>query len=168
MRCGSRLVGEGDRDVQVRERCGAPFWVDDYVGVDVIGARTPLERQIEVRMEVWYFNFGPRDLMRRLLFRDGVLQREETLGYGVRDLGGDCPAPAVWQGLSSGELVARCGAPASRRQRPVAVVRRPAPRHELWREERNEEWLYDAADQRFLYQARLLDGRVVGVERLLR
>ncbi len=168
MRCGSRLVGEGDRDFQVRERCGAPFWVDAYAGVDVLGARTPLERQVEVRFEAWYFNFGPRDLMRRLIFRDGVLQGEETLGYGVRDLGADCPMPAAWQGLSSGELVARCGEPVSRRSRPVTIVRRPGPRHEQWREQRDEAWLYDGADAGFVYEARLVDGRVVGIERLTR
>jgi len=168
MRCGTRLIVGGDRDFQVRERCGAPFWIDDYVGVDVLGARTPLERQIDVQFEVWYFNFGPRQLMRRLVFRDGVLQREETLGYGVRELGGDCPADALWNGLSSGELVARCGQPASRRSRPTTVVRRPGPRHELWREERREEWVYDDGDAPRVRLVHLLDGHVTAIERLAR
>ena len=40
-----------------------------------------------VGFEAWYYNFGPRQLLRRLVFRDGFLVREETLGYGVDEIG---------------------------------------------------------------------------------
>jgi uncharacterized protein YvpB len=37
---------------------------------------------VEVRVEIWTYNFGPHKLMRRLRFDDGELVEIETLGYG--------------------------------------------------------------------------------------
>ena len=74
----------------MRERCGEPFWADRYTNVEIIGRDGPVEHQREVQFDVWYYNFGPRQLMRQLVFRDGLLEREQTLGYGVDEIGGDC------------------------------------------------------------------------------
>jgi hypothetical protein len=166
LRCGNRLVGEGDQDFQVRDRCGDPFWTDRYVNVEIIGARSPLEQQREVQFDVWYYNFGPRQLMRRLVFRDGRLVAEDTLGYGVNEIGDDCNR--VLEDLSAGELVARCGEPASRRSRNDTIVRRPARGIEQWHDQRREEWIYDPSDGDFVRMVRLIDGRVTGIERVRR
>ena len=117
MRCGNRLVTDGAQDFQVRERCGEPFWADRYTSVEIIGRDGPVEHQREVQFDVWYYNFGPHQLMRQLVFRDGLLEREQTLGYGVDEIGEDCDPNRLLGGLSAGELVARCGEPASRRSR---------------------------------------------------
>ena len=162
MRCGSRLVGEGSQDFQVRERCGEPFWTDTYSAVDVLGAYGPYEQQREVRFDVWYYNFGPRQLMRQMLFRDGVLVREDTLGYGTDEIGTDCNPNRDYSGLSAGELYARCGEPASRRSQAGTIVRRPVPGVERWRDERTEQWIYDFGDQRLLRMVNLHNGRVTG------
>ena len=111
----------------MRDRCGDPFYADTYISVEVFGAYGPVEQQREVQYDVWYYNFGPRDLMRRFVFRDGVLVREETLGYGVNEIGGDCNPNRDYTGVSVGELVARCGEPASRRRAYDTIVRRPVP-----------------------------------------
>lgn len=164
MRCGNRLVSEGTQDFQVRERCGEPFWTDSYTNTDVVGAYGPVEQQRSVQFDVWYYNFGPRQLMRQLIFRDGVLLREDTLGYGVDTIGDDCNPNRNYSGFSVGELYARCGAPASRRSQTDTLVRRPAPGVERWRDQRREEWVYDFGDSRFLQVMRLIDGKVSGVE----
>jgi len=39
----------------------------------------------EVVITEYVYNFGPRKLMRRLLFEGGVLVSIETLGYGYRE-----------------------------------------------------------------------------------
>ena len=39
----------------------------------------------EVLIEDWVFNFGPRQLMRRVTFADGFVEDIETLEYGYRD-----------------------------------------------------------------------------------
>lgn len=166
LRCGSRLVGEGDQDFQVRERCGEPFWTDRYVNVEIIGAHGALEQQREVQFDVWYYNFGPRQLMRRLVFGDGRLLQEDTLGYGVNEIGDDCHR--VLDDLSVGELVARCGEPLSRRSQNTTFVRRPARGIERWHDQRREEWIYDIGDRDFVRIVRLVDGRVTGIERVRR
>ena len=39
----------------------------------------------EVALTEYVYNFGPRKLMRRLLFEGGVLVKIETIGYGYRE-----------------------------------------------------------------------------------
>lgn len=164
MRCGNRLVDPGAQDFQVRERCGDPFWTDRYTNIDVFGADGPLEQQRSVQFDVWYYNFGPRQLMRQMIFRDGVLMREETLGYGVDTIGNDCNPNFNYSGFSVGELYARCGEPALRRSEIDTIVRRPAPGVERWRDQRRESWIYDFGDDRFVRIARVVNGRVDGME----
>ena len=118
--------------------------------------------------DVWYYNFGPSVLMRRFVFRDGVLAREETLGYGVNEIGNDCYPNRNFRGLSVGELVARCGEPASRRANVDTSVRRLAPGYARYRDVRREEWIYDFGDDRFVRDVRLVDGRVESVEAIER
>ena len=164
LRCGGRIVNDGARDFQVRERCGEPYWIDTWYGVDVIDRGGVFERQREVQWSAWYFNFGPRALLQRLVFVDGVLRRTDALGYGVRAIGGDCNVDRDFSGLSSGELVARCGEPAARRSLRESVVFRPGPQIESWRDPRREEWTYDFGDTRLLRVLQFEQGRVTSVE----
>ena len=91
MRCGSRLVSDGDTRSQVRELCGEPTDVQ---------TRTILRRPyydfhgrivyygdglIEIPVEIWTYNFGPYKLMRRVRFVDGEVEDIETLGYGYHE-----------------------------------------------------------------------------------
>jgi Protein of unknown function (DUF2845) len=86
--CGSALVGTGDTRDQVIAKCGNPSdvqrttqfvqpvaWVN---GVPVL-AGTAL---VEVPVELWLYNFGPSQLMRRVRFESGRLVMVEVLGYG--------------------------------------------------------------------------------------
>lgn len=167
-RCGNRLVDEGDRDFRVRERCGEPFWSESWLGVDVSNRGSAYEQQREVEWSVWYYNFGPRALMLRLIFEDGVLHSSETLGYGVRQIGDSCRANMNFTGLTSGELVARCGEPAHRREARDSVVFRPGPGIENWRERRREEWVYDFGGSQFQRVLTIVNGRVFSAEPLSR
>jgi hypothetical protein len=169
MRCGNRIVDVGAQDFQVRERCGEPFWTDHYSSIEILGAYGPLEQQQSVQFDVWYYNFGPSQLMRRIVFRNGIALRESTLGYGVSEIGANCdPKNATYAGLSVGELVARCGEPTSRRDRSGTIASRPAPGFEQWRDQRREEWVYDTGDSGFVNVVRIVDGRVTGVDRVSR
>jgi hypothetical protein len=91
MRCGGRLIRDGDVRAEVRAFCGEP--------VDV-QTRTILRRPvynfqgrlvysgdglIEIPVETWTYNFGPNKLMRRVRFVDGIVDEVETLGYGYND-----------------------------------------------------------------------------------
>jgi hypothetical protein len=168
LRCGNRVVSDGDRDFQIRQRCGDPYWTETWIGVDVVGRYSALETQQEVEWSVWYYNFGPRALIQRLVFVDGNLQFSESLGYGVREIGDSCRANMNFTGLSSGELVAKCGQPAHRRASNDGLVYRPAPGLENWRQQRREEWTYDFGSNQMLRVLHLINGKVESAQNLSR
>ena len=91
MRCGGRLIRDGDPRSQVRAFCGEPADVQ---------TRTILRRPsyflrgrlvysgdslVEIPVETWTYNFGPNKLMRRVRFVDGIVEEVETMGYGYND-----------------------------------------------------------------------------------
>jgi hypothetical protein len=88
MRCGNRLVRDGDTQTLVRDFCGEP----SDVQTRSIVRRPTFQRHgriyyygdgyVEVPVEVWTYNFGPYKLMRRVRFVDGLIDDIETLGYG--------------------------------------------------------------------------------------
>jgi hypothetical protein len=112
MRCGTRIVQQGDTSAQVRDACGDPFYIGYYVGPPGVGVEAQGEPVSAVTTEVWYYNFGPQRLMVRLEFSGGVLAREETLGYGFVGRGGPCDFTNITIGMSVADLIARCGFPA--------------------------------------------------------
>lgn len=91
MRCGSRLVTQGDTRSAVRNICGEPAEIE---------TRSILRRPsytvngrivyfgdgfVDVPVEIWTYNFGPYKLLRRVRFVDGRIDAIETLGYGYRE-----------------------------------------------------------------------------------
>ncbi|HEY4367878.1 MAG TPA: DUF2845 domain-containing protein [Steroidobacteraceae bacterium] len=91
MRCGNRLVTDGDTRSKVQELCGDPtevqthsilrrpqFWLNGRLYFSGDGFE-------EVPVEVWTYNLGPYQLMRRIKFVDGLIDQIETLGYGYHD-----------------------------------------------------------------------------------
>lgn len=166
LRCDGRVVGPGDHAIQVRERCGEPFWIDAYTEVLIAGEFGPLEQRRERPVEAWYYNFGPNRLMRRLLLVDDRLLREDSLGYGYTTLGTDCRLDALPVGTAAGVIVARCGEPGSRRERWREVTRRDGAGNARRRYLRDEDWVYDTGANRDLRLLRLVDGTLQAVERL--
>jgi hypothetical protein len=91
MRCGTRLVSDGDTRSEVRKLCGEPSDIQtrtilrrphyDFHGRMVYYG----EGLIEIPVEVWTYNFGPYKLMRRVRFVDGQVDEIETLGHGYTE-----------------------------------------------------------------------------------
>ena len=168
LRCGNRIVDRGDYDFQVRERCGEPYWTQTYSELIVSGMEGPLERRTERIYDEWYYNFGPRNLVQRMVFLDGRLIKIESAGYGERRVGGDCSDIALRRGATTGEVVLRCGEPASRTSRYEDVVFRDGRGNARVRPVRREEWIYTFGRSRFVRMAIFLDGRLDRVERISR
>ena len=95
-RCKSKLVMDGMHEVQVIAACGQPTLIrhlgyalrsydvgyrNQYPGGISTGRSYPGFHQ-EVVVTEYVYNFGPRKLMRRLIFEGGVLIRIESIGYG--------------------------------------------------------------------------------------
>lgn len=90
VRCGGRLIREGDAAAEVRARCGAPtdvtrteirkapiIWRDGRPYRLAGGDRL-------VPVETWIYNLGPNKFMRKLRIEDGIVVSIDTLGYGHR------------------------------------------------------------------------------------
>lgn len=92
MRCGSRLVSQGDGKDKVRKLCGEPS------DVSLMGVVRRVPRYeygygysryeyfgpgwIDMPVEVWTYNFGSHKLLRKLRFVGGELEEIRTDGYG--------------------------------------------------------------------------------------
>lgn len=99
-RCGNKIVTEDMHEAQVRAACGTPT-TSRIIGRTVQNINVPIQRvhgggwtqkhfpgyafAQEVFVTEYVYNFGPRKLMRRLLFEGGVLVSIETLGYGYKE-----------------------------------------------------------------------------------
>ena len=165
LRCKGRVVSTGDHRFEVVERCGQPFFTETYSEYHVLGEFAPVQQTVEHRIEAWYYNFGPNQLMRRLVFVDNRLRREDTLGYGHRALASSCDLDALMPGISTGEVVARCGTPAADDTRYVEQVVRDGAGNARERILRRDEWMYREGSR----APRLLtffDGRLESVQRL--
>ena len=98
-RCGSRIVVKDMHEAEVRRACGEPTTMR-HIGralrhIDIpirSGQGGWITEQFpgygftqEVIVTEYVYNFGPRKLMRRLIFEGGVLVSIESLGYGYRE-----------------------------------------------------------------------------------
>lgn len=85
MRCGHRLISEGDASVKLLRHCGEPLSVRSYHAqrflVGHFGRIHPGYVE-EVLVEEWTYNFGPRRLMRVVRIENGLVTDIEHLGYG--------------------------------------------------------------------------------------
>jgi hypothetical protein len=96
-RCGSKLVRDGMHEQQVIAACGEPTSVRhlghairayDYRFRLSGGGHTYYRFPgvgnfaTEVAITEFVYNFGPRKLMRRLIFEGNILVEIETIGYG--------------------------------------------------------------------------------------
>ncbi|RMF97869.1 MAG: DUF2845 domain-containing protein [Gammaproteobacteria bacterium] len=101
LRCGNKLVIEGDHKAKVLKHCGEPAAVQVRRILRAGIPRPPagpieqaLDRRelllhqrswVEVLVEEWTYNFGPRKLMRVITFENGLVSRITQLGYGYRE-----------------------------------------------------------------------------------
>lgn len=91
MRCGNKLVRDGDTRLAVLEICGEPSDVQTRTILrrpyyNVQGRRIYFgDGYNEVPVEIWTYNFGPYKLQRRVRIVDGLVEEIETLGYGYRE-----------------------------------------------------------------------------------
>jgi hypothetical protein len=105
LRCGTRLVSEGDHQLKIEKYCGEPtaVTVRTIYRSGIPASRYRHSRQQisransgeellihnrsveEVLIEEWTYNFGPRRLMRVIRFENGLVTSVSELGYGYID-----------------------------------------------------------------------------------
>ena len=99
-RCGSKIVRDGMHEHQVIAICGEPTsmrhighavraydygWYARNGGYSYYRYPGWGNLATEVVVTEYVYNFGPRKLMRRLVFEGGVLVSIETIGYGYHE-----------------------------------------------------------------------------------
>jgi len=160
-RCGNELVQEGDRKYEVIEKCGEPDFRDSHAGAYLEGIGP-----VDV-VETWYYNLGPTRLLRILTFHQGRLRSIETGGRGFNEsaVSNACEPYELEVGMSKYELLSRCGRPAARDSWFEHAGSRFHRRHDLRGRVLVEEWTYVFGSNRFRRYIRIIEGRVVAIER---
>lgn len=85
MRCGTKLMTDGDPVDKVAALCGPPASIErrEILRPYYFYNRSiPIHSSYEVSVELWTYNFGPNKLMYRLRFEDGLLVDVDTLSHG--------------------------------------------------------------------------------------
>ena len=82
LRCGSRLIHEGDLIDLVQGRCGNP--TSRSASTEFATFRTSSGAVVtrEIPVEIWTYDRGSSSFVRRLKFRDGKLVSVRALDYG--------------------------------------------------------------------------------------
>ncbi|MBI5447414.1 MAG: DUF2845 domain-containing protein [Gammaproteobacteria bacterium] len=73
LRCGNNLVDLGDTMRTVKTNCGKPTHIRKIVHENKRGKSEKIE---------WWYDFGPRDFIYSLTFKQGKVVRIHTQGYG--------------------------------------------------------------------------------------
>lgn len=76
LRCGNKLVSTGDTLYDVRGRCGEPAHTTrrvEYRTVSGWGPGLGAARTVEIVIDEWTYDFGPRKFVQHLIFEQGRL-----------------------------------------------------------------------------------------------
>ncbi len=97
MRCGSRLISEGDPGEKVVSECGPPTSVESWEEerYDYFDRPPPASRYRDferygssfrvrafIRVEVWTYNYGPSRFLDFVRLENGIVRRIYSGGYG--------------------------------------------------------------------------------------
>ena len=97
MRCGSRLISEGDPGDKVVNECGQPTSVDSWEEerYDYFDRLPPSNqyRDFErygnayrvrafIRVEIWTYNYGPSRFLDYVRLENGIVRKVYSGGYG--------------------------------------------------------------------------------------
>lgn len=173
MRCGGRIVGEGDYTAELLSACGEPALRDPPA------SNAPSANGYAVDTERWTYDFGPNLLLRLVTLRNGQIAEIETDGYGFAKgvPSSPCSPHALTEGLSKYRLLHKCGSPLTRRAenafRPtterVEIYRNTDPqpyRNQYVIPIFREEWVYNFGRNTPLQRVILEDGWITHVESL--
>ena len=88
LRCGSKLISEGDSVEKVLQYCGEPVerkrtWITRQPRFEYGGHEIPFEGSEDVPVDLWTYDFGANKLMRRIRLVAGKVDSIETLEHGT-------------------------------------------------------------------------------------
>lgn len=101
MRCGNRLISDGDLMYEVKNVCGVPDQATQRTERRIVSravqgtcytprgqaylCTTVVQEAVEVVLDEWYYDFGRSVLVKTVTFESGRLVRIVTGSYGTKD-----------------------------------------------------------------------------------
>lgn len=144
MRCGGQLVGAGDSQYDVLSKCGQPAYRDRDVQYLLLG---------DVRLQqqtIWYYDRGTNRFIDVLHFRDGILSRITSAGYGFGDASSQkCNSNQILVGMTDYELLRTCGPPQARRSVVSVLIPADSAPEGTYLVVRVEQWQYNFGANQF-------------------
>lgn len=175
LRCGSKLVNEGDRKAEVLTKCGEPALVERWeeeivIYGDDVGKH--VKKVVSLHIEEWTYNFGSNKFLYFLEFRDGKLFQIEA---GSRGYDGDIPL-YVYSGKTGCsripsigdrkiEVIMKCGKPTLKEEHINYVFGKEEIHKKRSLQVNTEEWTYNFGPNEFINFIKFENGRVIDVER---
>ncbi len=159
---GEKLVSIGDRQAEVRAKCGAPLWTN-LVATESSRSSGPNGLAIQkIPVEQWSYSLGRDSLLEILTFKAGVLVKIEE-GDRVRESPPSRQQSALTLGDSEYDILQKFGEPLSRNIVGTETTRTDGQEPVL-RESKVEQWTYSFGPGTFLKILTFKDGRLVKME----
>lgn len=162
LRCGSRLISEGDTGVALERACGAPDHIErrsHVAAAEVAPGATVVSSEI---VERWIYAGDGGELMRLVELRRGKISGIQTLA--VRGApAGRCAQLIFSAPTTTGQVELKCGEPDDRsawRELRTVVVRGKSQSRVVER----ETWVYALGAGRLIRVLEFEDGKLVGSE----
>lgn len=182
IRCPGGIVSVGDPKIDLLGKCGPPALREvrrgERAGFVRNGVWYGAGGRVEVSVETWSYDFGPRRFLQIVTIENGRVTRVDRGGYGYADGGAagprgvpvsTCDPEVLDEGDSKLDVLAQCGEPAAADawevQRGYTVIEpgEVAAFGESFTVLR-EVWTYNFGPRRFVRLVYFEDGKVTEVE----
>lgn len=178
LKCGNDLATEGDRKIEILQKCGEPTLIEEWVDEAVVYIQDSSEERIKrvesTHFEEWTYNFGPNRFIYFLTFMDG---RVTDIGHGpkgfteivIQESEKTRCGDLIAIGDKKIEVIMKCGEPALKDSHREEISDSVKDKKDgtLIRHNRHvtrEEWSYNYGPGRFMYFIEFENGEVVKVD----
>jgi hypothetical protein len=155
MRCGSKLISEGDSKARVLMACGEPF-LEDLIAVERIGESGRLITTTFV--EEWSYANPAGEDPRKLRF-----EGSRVVGPGIR-----CERGVVSEGNTKAEVILKCSKPQLRDLLNLSSAPPASVSHAPVTERGVEQWSYRQGKGKLIRLVTFRDGKVSAIENGMR
>jgi len=152
--CQGGIISDGDSRVDLLSKCGEPDAKDshDEEISDRLGEGT--RRKLFITVESWTYNFGPTQLQRIVILKNGAIANIRTGNYGyskdAKPGQRDCSEQVISRGDRKSDVIAKCGEPGWKDTHEEEISERLDTGDVRKRYITVEEWTYNLGPNRFV------------------
>lgn len=165
--CDGGIISNGDTAVDLIMKCGQPEWKDSHAEEVVDRLDRDVKRRTYITVEEWTYNFGPRQFLRIVTIRNGVISGIRTGQYGTspdrEPPGPACGDRVISVGDSKTDILIKCGEPLYKDSHQEEVRERFDDSSSRTVVVTVEEWTYNFGPQRFMRIITLRNNQVVDI-----